>query len=442
MNDKAFQMSLYLPIQGLTETVVTVVEWQVAEGDHFEKNQVIMLYETAKALYDFEAPCAGKVVKLLRPAGEIVPYNEPIMEIETTDSGMKNWIPPAFTEPVEADVDVEESMVSPAVTNEVVNDGTTILGIGGYLPSRVVTNEELVVGFPEINADYIYQVSGIRERRWAANGEKPSDMAYKASIDAIRDAGIPKEDIDAIILSTTTPDFAMPSTACILQNRLGLRGIPAFDLNAACSGWLYAVSMARGMILSGLAKNVLTVGVDLQSRLLDKSDRSTYFIFGDGAGAAVISSGTSGHLIRRIILGADSKGLRMARREEPGYCISEGCEDFDPWIRLEGPALFRFATESFAKLIRDVIIKSGWKPAETRWVIPHQANGRILKAAAKQSGVSFDRFYLNIETVGNTSSASIPLALVEIKNSLKPVDKLILCSVGAGVTSAAISVEW
>jgi 3-oxoacyl-[acyl-carrier-protein] synthase-3 len=439
MDKHAFKMPLYLPVQGLADTEVTVVEWRVSEGDHFEKNQVIMLYETAKALYDFEAPCSGKVIRILRSGGETVSYDEPIMEIETTDKSIKNWIPPAFTDIGET---VTESMVPAAVTSGEVTDNTVILGIGGYLPKRVVTNEELVRGFPEITADYIYQVSGIRERRWAANGEKPSDMAYEASIDAIRDAGISPNEIDAIILSTTTPDYAMPSTACILQGRLGLRGIPAFDLNAACSGWLYAISMARGMILSGLARNVLAVGVDVQSSLLDKYDRNTYFIFGDGAGAGVISSGKSGHLIRKIILGADPKGLRMARREEPGYCISAGCQDVDPWIRLEGPALFRFATESFATLIRDVITKSGWKPDETRWIIPHQANERILKAAAKQSGVSFDRFYLNIETVGNTSSASIPLALIEIKHNLKPVDKLILCSVGAGVTSAAISVEW
>jgi 3-oxoacyl-[acyl-carrier-protein] synthase-3 len=234
----------------------------------------------------------------------------------------------------------------------------------------------------------------------------------------------------------------MPSTACILQDRLSLGNMPAFDLNAACCGWLYAVTVARGMIMSGMAKNVLTVGVDMQSQLLDASDRNAYFLFGDGAGAAVISAGGTGHRIRHAILGADTRGLQLARRQTPGYVVSNGHSNVDPWIRIDGHALFRFATESFASLIGQAIAESGWTPEETRWVVPHQANGRILKAAAKRSGVDFQRFAMNVENVGNTSSASIPLALVEFEEKLKPGDKIVLCSVGAGMTTAAISVEW
>jgi len=196
------------------------------------------------------------------------------------------------------------------------------------------------------------------------------------------------------------------------------------------------------MILSGMARNVLTVGVDVQSQLLDRSDRTTCFIFGDGAGAAIISGGDSGHPIRDVVLGADPKGLRMARRDEPGYLVANGRGDFDPWIRMDGQALFRFATESFASLIHETSQRAGWSPEQTTWVVPHQANGRILKAAAKRCGMPFDRFYLNVDRVGNTSSASIPLALVEMEKTLQPGDKLILCSVGAGVTTAAVAVEW
>ena len=192
------------------------------------------------------------------------------------------------------------------------------LGFGGYLPERVVTNAELVEEFPEISAEYVYQVTGIRERRWAGEDEKPSGMAYQAALEAIRRSGVATKDIDAVIVATTTPDMAMPSTAAILQDRLNLQTIPAFDLNAACSGWLYAVSVAQGLILAGTARNVLTVGVDMQSRLLDKSDRSAYFLFGDGAGAAIVSSGAGGHRIHQVVLGADTRGLHMARREEPG----------------------------------------------------------------------------------------------------------------------------
>jgi 3-oxoacyl-[acyl-carrier-protein] synthase-3 len=316
------------------------------------------------------------------------------------------------------------------------------LGVGSYLPERIVTNAELVKEFSDLTEQYVYQVTGIRQRHWAGENEKPSDMAYRASLDAIRKSGIAAEEIDAVILSTTTPDVAMPSTACILQERLELGTVPAFDLNAACSGWLYAVSMARGMIVSGMAKHVLTVGVDVQSRLLDRSDRNTLFIFGDAAGAAIISAGNSGHQIRHVKLGADTRGLHMARREEPGYIVSNGRKTFDPWIRLDGQALFRFAIESFADVIRNTGQQIGWTPEQTRWVIPHQANGRILKAAAKRAGLPLDRFYLNVERVGNTSSASILLALSEIEDQLAPGDKIILCSVGAGLTTAAVAVEW
>ena len=166
----------------------------------------------------------------------------------------------------------------------------------------------------------------------------------------------------------------------------------------------------------------------MQSRLLDASDRNAYFLFGDGAGAAIISAGTTGHRIRHVQIGGDSRGIHMARREAPGYLLPNG--HGDPWIRIDGHALFRFATESFSTLIRQSVAESGWKPEDTRWVIPHQANGRILKAAAKRSGIPFDRFFVNVENVGNTSSASIPLALTDVQRSLRPDDKLVLCSVG------------
>jgi 3-oxoacyl-(acyl-carrier-protein) synthase III len=360
------------------------------------------------------------------------------MEIQTADPAMKDWIPPA----VEASEAPRHRPAPLPATDRGSLQGTVILGVGSYLPERIVTNAELVKEFSDLTEQYVYQVTGIRQRHWAGENEKPSDMAYRASLDAIRKSGIAAEEIDAVILSTTTPDVAMPSTACILQERLELGTVPAFDLNAACSGWLYAVSMARGMIVSGMAKHVLTVGVDVQSRLLDRSDRNTLFIFGDAAGAAIISAGNSGHQIRHVKLGADTRGLHMARREEPGYIVSNGRKTFDPWIRLDGQALFRFAIESFADVIRNTGQQIGWTPEQTRWVIPHQANGRILKAAAKRAGLPLDRFYLNVERVGNTSSASILLALSEIEDQLAPGDKIILCSVGAGLTTAAVAVEW
>ena len=436
MDATPFRLPLYLPAQGASETEATIIEWNVAEGDRFQKGQVLAQVDSAKSVFDFESPCAGMVIRVFHVEGETVQLTEPVLEIETADAAMRDWIPPAASQ--------EETPIPTvarcATSGDKAFDEVVILGVGGYLPPRAVSNAELVQSFPTITEQYVYEVTGIRHRRWADENERPSDMAYKASLEAIRRSGVAAKEIDAVIVATTTPDVAIPSTACILQDRLNLQTIPAFDLNAACCGWLYAVSMARGMILSGMARNVLTVGVELQSRLLDASDRSAYFLFGDGAGAAIISAGTSGHRIRQVTLGADTRGIHMARRDTPGYLIANG--HTDPWMRIDGHALFRFAAESFSTIIRDALVKSGWTPDQPRWVVPHQANGRILKAAAKRSGIGFDRFYMNVENVGNTSSASIPLALAEVEGSLSPGDKLILCSVGAGMTTAAISVEW
>ncbi len=439
MQDDSFRLSLFLPAQAAAETEVTIIEWNVAEGDRFDSGQLLAQVDSAKSVFDFEAPCDGKVIRLLHLEGETLALNEPVMEIETADPAMRDWIPPA---PAVAEAERPLSAPRPAMVQAGDPEEVFLRGFGGYLPQRVVTNEELAGQVPSISADYVFQVTGVRQRRWAAEDEKPSDMAYAASLEAIRRSGVDAKDIDGIILATTTPDVAMPSTACILQDRLSLRGIPAFDLNAACSGWLYAVSMARGMIRSGLAHHVLTVGVDMQSRLLNPDDQSAYFIFGDGAGATVVSATGPGHRVCDVLLGSDTRGLRMARREEPGYLVMNGQCPTDPWIRLEGPSLFRLATESFSDLIRESLRRAGWKNDAPRWIIPHQANGRILKAAAKRSGLPFERFFLNIEHVGNTSSASIPLALTELEARLEPGDKLLLCSVGAGMTTAAVAVQW
>lgn len=438
MSGDTSRLLLCLPAQGASESEATIIEWFVSEGDPFEAGQVLAQAESAKSVFDFEAPCAGKILRIRHLEGQTVPLTEPVIEIETSDPAMKDWLPPVVLG--------AETVFQPRPSRTAASgddaEQIAILGIGGYLPQRVVPNAELVRAFPEVTEDYVYQVTGILERRWAADGEKPSTMALAASREAIRKSGISAKEIDAIIVATTTPDVAMPSTACILHERLGLQGAAAMDVNAACSGWLYAVALARGMIRAGTARTVLTVGVEMQSRLLNQSDRSAYFIFGDGAGAAVIAASNTGHRIRHAILGADTRGINMARREVPGYVVPANNGKADPWIRLDGQALFRLATESFSEIIRRAIAQTGWTMEETRWIIPHQANGRILKAAAKRSGLPLERFYLNVQRVGNTSSASIPLALAEAEEILSPGDKLILCAVGAGMTTAAVSVEW
>ncbi len=441
MSNDVFKIPLYLPSQAAAETEATITKWNVSAGDAFTKGQILAEIESAKAAFDFEAPCDGTVVKLLSVEGETVSFEEPVMEIETSDVSMKNAIPAAQAAKAEPPKAAPRTSIS---AGEAVGNGhaVSILGIGGYLPDRVVTNKELLREFPAVTEEYIFGVTGIRERRWAKDGEKPSDMAYHASTEAIRRSGLETKDIGGIIVSTETPDFSMPSTACILQDMLGVRGIPSFDLKAACSGWLYALTMAKGLILSGVADDILVTGVEMQSQLLDKTDIGTYFLFGDGAGAAVVSGKRPGHAMKQAILKADSKGLPLAKRSVPGFKIPLGLENLNPWIRLDGHALFRFATGGFATIIQDVIAKSGWNPQEVGWVVPHQANARILKAAAQKCGVPFERFYINIDRLGNTSSASIPLALLDMQKDLRPGDRLVLCSVGAGVTIAALTVEW
>lgn len=437
MAAERFRLPLYLPAQGAAEAEATIIEWLVAEGDEFQPGDVLAQIDSAKSVFDFQAPCHGRVIRRFRLESETVAYTEPVMEIETSDPAMKDWIPPAG---VGAPPAVQPVSAQPASPPQAT--GVVLRGVGGYLPSRIVTNAELVQAFPQLEEEYVYQVTGIRQRRWAAEGEKPSDMAYAASLEAIRHAGIPLRDLEAIIVATTTPDFAMPATACVLQDRLGLIGVPAFDLNAACSGWLYAVAVAQGLILSGTARHALVVGVELQSRLVEASDRSARFLFGDGAGAAILSAGHDGHRLGPAFLGADSRGLRLARRATPGYRLPDTAEGSDSWIRIDGPALFRVATESFVHIIRQTLSRAGWLPQQARWVVPHQANGRILKAVARRCDIPFDRFFLNMDRLGNTSSASIPLALAEMAPTLQPGDRLILCSVGAGITTAALALEW
>jgi 3-oxoacyl-[acyl-carrier-protein] synthase-3 len=437
VSNKRFQIALYLPSQAAADTEATITRWNIAEGGSFAKGQILAEIESAKTSFDFEAPCSGTVVKLRALEGDTISFDAPVMDIETDDESMLNEIPAAgaINAPVISAV-ARKDAETPSLKQ------VCILGVGGYLPERVVTNKELLKEFPNLTDDYMFGVTGIRERRWAKEGEKPSEMAYKASLDALKRSNIQANELGAIVLATETPDMAMPATACILQDMLGVRGIPAFDLNAACSGWLYALSVARGMIVSGIADNILVVSTELQSLSIDKTDMETCFLLGDGSGAAVVSGSREGHAIKNVILKADSKGLHLIKRAIPGYKIPIGIENLNPCIRMDGHAMFRFATEGFSSIIRDVIDLSGWKREEVQWVIPHQANRRILKAAANRSGISFDRFYINIERVGNTGSASIANALVELEKDLHKGDKMVLCSVGAGITIAAVSIEW
>ena len=325
MTNQPFRLPIHLPAQGAAEPEAIILQWFIAEGDSFTKGQPLAEVESAKATFEFEAPCDGTVITIHCGKGETIPYEVPILEIETTDQAMKGWMPSA-PEMEAADPVVADSPAASAAPTSAPRK-VYLRSVGGYLPERVVTTGELIKNFGEdLTEDYMFKVTGIQQRRWAGKDEKPSTMALQASLKAIEKAGIDKSEVDGIVLATTTPDMLMPSTACILQKALGLGPVPAFDINAACSGWLYALIVARGMIVTGVCRNVLVVGVELQSRLLDMEDRNTCFIFGDGAGAGILSADGPGHGVVEALMHADGTQIHLGMREEPGYYALSGEE--------------------------------------------------------------------------------------------------------------------
>lgn len=442
------RVKLYLPAQAATDTEATVLRWHVAEAEPFRKGQALAEIETVKTSFEYEAPCDGVVRTILAARGTSLEENAPLLEVEISDP---TALEGSSSDPATAACGPQPEPLEAVLTQvggkgdgrSAPKDPTAsicLLGLGAHLPTRVVTNTELLGVTPEMTADYIQSVTGISERRWMDEDEKPSDLAFGAARAALEDAELDASELGGIIVATLTPDMAMPSTACVLQEMLGINGLPAFDLNAACSGWLYGLTLARGMILSHQAENILVVGVDAQSRLLDPADRNTYFIFGDGAGAAVVGRSPIGHRIDQDLIITDVRGLKLARREQAGYLA--GPTPKDPWIRMEGQALYKSAVSIFTDVIDRVLAKSQWPREDLSWVVPHQANRRIIESTAKKARIPKEKFIINIERIGNTSSASIPIALNDCQYTFKPGEKLLLCSVGAGLAAAAMTVEW
>jgi 3-oxoacyl-(acyl-carrier-protein) synthase III len=318
---------------------------------------------------------------------------------------------------------------------------TYLAGLGAYTPARVVGNDLFIEHFDDIDEKYIEKVTGIRERRWV-DGEITSDMAYTAAKEALDDAQMKGGDIDMIILATTTPDMPLPATACRIQQELGCRDIPAFDMQAACSGWLYGLSIAQQYLKTGTYKNILVIASETMSRFTDTTDRATAFLFGDGAGAAVVSSEASGHNLTDVVLKAYSSGYDIIYRKAGGSLMPprEMQSLKDEYWFMDGGRMFRSAVEAFSDVIETVSDKARTAVRDFNWFIPHQANQRILKSVAKRVKALPERFFSNIRNLGNTSAASIPLALKDLaqKQEVSSGDKLLLCAVGAGLTSAGV----
>lgn len=271
-----------------------------------------------------------------------------------------------------------------------------IIGTGSYLPARTLTNFDLEK-MVDTSHDWIVSRSGIHERHFAADDERTSDLAYQASLKAIEAAGIAADEIDLVIVATTSPDMPFPSTACILQGKLGIKnGCPAFDMQAVCGGFVYALNTADMYIRGGQAKTVLVVGAEVTSRMLDWNDRTTCVLFGDGAGAVILrASSTPGILAAKLHADGSYRHLLKA----------------DPKIYMEGQAVFKFAVTVLSTVVEELLEEHQLQSTDIDWLVPHQANIRIMEATAKKLGSGMDKVVVTVAKHGNTSAASIPLAL-------------------------------
>jgi 3-oxoacyl-[acyl-carrier-protein] synthase-3 len=314
-----------------------------------------------------------------------------------------------------------------------------ITGLGYYVPSRVVTNDDLAK-FVDTNDEWIRTRTGIAARRFAADDESTADMAEHAARAALTDAGVLPEEIQLIIVATCTGDFHFPSTAALLQNRLGAT-CGAFDLGAACAGFSYALAVAAQFVASGAYDKVLVVAAEAMSRLLDWNDRTTCVLFGDGAGAVVVEAAPAGSGILGFDLGADGSGGPLLKVSS---CLMPGEKNSSPYIVQNGREVYRFAVHVMGESTSRAIQNAGLQDSDLDLLVPHQANIRIIEAAAKRLGLPMEQVFVNIEKYGNTSAASIPIALCEARDAgrIRTGDMIATVGFGGGVTWASCVMKW
>jgi 3-oxoacyl-[acyl-carrier-protein] synthase-3 len=319
------------------------------------------------------------------------------------------------------------------------NTYSRIVGTGSYLPQKVLTNRDLELAV-DTTDEWIYTRTGIRQRHIAADDEKTSDLALKASRSALRAAGMAPGDLDLIVMATTTPDMVFPSTACLLQAKLGVRNCPAFDVQAVCSGFVYGLATADSFMRSGQYRNALVVGAEIYSRILDWSDRSTCVLFGDGAGAVVLRrDSTPG--IMSTHLHAD--GSYANQLSVPGT-VCGGKVSGRPLLQMDGGGVFKFAVKALDDLVEETLAANGMQKSDIDWLVPHQANIRIIQASAKKLGLSMEKVVVTVDRHANTSAASIPLALDEAARDgrIRAGQYVLLEAVGGGFTWGAALVKW
>ncbi|MGG1633621.1 3-oxoacyl-ACP synthase [Paenibacillus sp. FSL A5-0031] len=321
-----------------------------------------------------------------------------------------------------------------------------IIGTGKYVPERILSNKELEA-MVETNDEWIVTRTGIKERRLASAEEATSDLALHASREAIAAAGLTAEDIDLIIVATITPDMFFPSTACLLQDKLGAKQAAAFDLSAACSGFIYGLATGTSMIASGMYKHVLVVGAETLSRITDYTDRNTCILFGDGAGAVVLGPVEEGRGFQSFVLGADGSGGDLLKVHGGGSRVpasEESIQSKQHFIHMAGNDVFKFAVRIMGSVAEEALQKAGLNKEDIDLLIPHQANIRIIQSALNRLSLSEDKAMVNLDKYGNMSSASIPVALAEAveQGRVSEGDRLVLVGFGGGLTWGASVLVW
>ncbi len=321
-----------------------------------------------------------------------------------------------------------------------------ILGTGAYAPEQVLTNVELEK-MVETSDQWIRERTGIRERRIARPNEATSDMAYAAARRALEMAGLAASDLDMIIVGTITGDTPMPACAAFLQRKLGITDVPAFDVSAACAGFLYALSIGDQFIRGGLHKHVLVVGAELLSRILDWEDRTTCVLFGDGAGAVVLGPASDeGRGVLSTKLHTDStlvESLRIPAGGSRERITPEALLAKRDKVSMNGQDIFKVAVKKLTSASASALADAGLTASDVRWVVPHQANQRIIAQVSQRLDIPLERFVLNLERYGNTSSASIPIALDEAVRDkrIQPGDTVLMCALGGGISWASALVR-
>ncbi len=323
---------------------------------------------------------------------------------------------------------------------------TKIVSTGSYIPEKVLTNKDLEK-MVDTSDEWISTRTGIRRRHIAREDEAASNLAYEASVKALEKGGISPKELDMIIVATITPDMLFPATACILQDKLGARGIPAFDLEAACSGFLYALSIASQFIATGTYRTILVVASETLSKIIDWQDRNTCVIFADGAGAAILRPSEDGGGIISSYLGADGSGANLVGVPAGGSrkpASLETVKNREHYMKMRGNELFKRAIKVMVEAIDKVLEMSNLAYEDIDFFIPHQANIRIIQAVAKRVNLPMEKVYVNLHECGNISAASIAVALDQAvdEGKIKKGDKILLASFGGGLTWGSMIIEW